>query len=124
MFIRKRINHTKRYGTNESYQVLESYRENGKVKQKVVVNLGRLATPELALEKARADLEGAKESIAIWEERMKYTSTYLLHGRKKWYYEALAKAKQRARALEEKIPILESVVSHFSKNMPKSDTTG
>jgi len=36
MFIRPRTNKTKSGAMTESYQVLETYRENGKVKQKLI----------------------------------------------------------------------------------------
>ncbi len=50
-FIRKRISPTGR--RTPSYQVIETYREGGKVKQRVLANLGRFSTVEEALEDTR-----------------------------------------------------------------------
>ncbi len=47
-FIRKRISPTGR--RTPSYQVIETYREGGKVNQRVLANLGRFSTVEEALE--------------------------------------------------------------------------
>ena len=57
MFIRKQIRKSKKWGIGKSYQVIETYREGGKVKQRVVCNLGWDATPELALKTAKERLE-------------------------------------------------------------------
>lgn len=54
-FIRKRISPSKR--KTPSYQVIETYREDGKVKQRVLANLGCNPTPEKALSEFRRELE-------------------------------------------------------------------
>jgi len=61
LFIRKRTYNSKRYGVTESYQVIETYRENGKVKQRVICNLGKFSTPEAALEQAESLLRDREE---------------------------------------------------------------
>ena len=43
-FIRKRFSSNRRYGETYSYQVIETYRVAGQVKQRVLANLGRFAT--------------------------------------------------------------------------------
>jgi hypothetical protein len=53
-FIRKRISPSRRQ--TPSYQVIETYREDGKVKQRVLANLGRNPTPEKALSEFREEM--------------------------------------------------------------------
>ena len=66
MFIRKRYYNTKRKGRGDppagcSYQVIESYRENGKVKQRVICNLGSYSTIESALNYVEKMIDILKE---------------------------------------------------------------
>lgn len=56
-FIRKRYSGKYRGRDNYSYQVIETYREGGKVKQRVLINLGPSPTIEQALERARKGIE-------------------------------------------------------------------
>ncbi len=61
-FIRKRISPTGR--RTPSYQVIETYREGGKVKQRVLANLGRFSTVEEALEDTRWYLEQVESALS------------------------------------------------------------
>lgn len=62
MFIRKRTRYSKQKGyETESYQVVESYREGGKVKQRVIINLGKHPTCTAALEAAEHHLSCMKK---------------------------------------------------------------
>lgn len=62
MFVRKRVNIDKKGKAWESYQVIETYRENGKVKQRYICNLRWYSTPEDALANARERLQRAELS--------------------------------------------------------------
>src|SRR5215208_7514226 len=84
MFIRKRK------GGN---QLLETYRENGKVRQRVICNLGHFESAEEALE--AAELELAEHPATRFEDRLKSEYAYALE---KWH--------------EGEIPPLESVIEH------------
>jgi phage shock protein A len=69
MFVRKRK------GGN---QLIESYRdEAGKPRQRVVCNLGKHATPEEALEAARAELAALLAEPRRLEERIKRTEDFI-----------------------------------------------
>jgi hypothetical protein len=69
-FIRKRISPSRRQ--TPSYQVIETYREEGKVKQRVLANLGCNPTPEKALAEFRSKLRDTR--LVIEELQMKRTS--------------------------------------------------
>jgi hypothetical protein len=67
-FIRKRLSSIRanRYGTEEkfySYQLIETYREGGKVKHRVLVNLRGAETIAEALKYARLRLEDARKDV-------------------------------------------------------------
>ena len=53
MFIRRRLSKNKS-GFTETYRLIETYHEGGKVKQRTICNLGRDATLEEALENTRS----------------------------------------------------------------------
>ena len=57
MFIRKRRSQTKKWGTREFYEVCKIYRKEGKIKHRVVCNLGPFSTPKLALEREKQIME-------------------------------------------------------------------
>jgi hypothetical protein len=64
-FIRKRHSSNHRlYGDIYSYQLIETYRENGKVKQRVICNLHGCETVEQALEIAKEHLEDYRKTVA------------------------------------------------------------
>jgi len=117
MFIRKRVNRTKRYGVSESYQVLESYREGGRVKQRHICNLGRCSTPELALQKARERLEILKKRmgkpVKIGQYSMcgRYRSLKYIRKREE---EITTENEREHRNLVAKVKLLEGVVSKMS----------
>lgn len=72
MFIRKRERISTTGKINTTYQLLETYREAGKVKQRVICNLMGHATPEEALEYAKTKVEMLKNSrIRMQEEKGK-----------------------------------------------------
>jgi hypothetical protein len=61
-FIRRRLSS---WNENElhyrySYQLIETYRENGKVKQRILANLGNAPTIADALERDKGQLQGLK----------------------------------------------------------------
>jgi hypothetical protein len=60
MFIRKRLS-TK----HASYQIIQTYREGGKVKQRVIYNLGRHPTVDDALKTKYSQLKALEEIIRI-----------------------------------------------------------
>jgi hypothetical protein len=61
-FIRKRLSSTCRYGETYTHQLIETYRDHGKVKQRVLANLGRSTSVEEALAIAR-------ENLDFWQRR-------------------------------------------------------
>lgn len=73
MFIRKREYKDKRGRTNGSYQVIESYREGGKVKQRTICNLFYLSTPAAALERVSCWLENCSDPQKAAELRARIT---------------------------------------------------
>jgi hypothetical protein len=66
-FIRKRISPSRRQ--TPSYQVIETYREDGKVKQRVLANLGCNPTPEEALSEFRKELMVTREVVEELERK-------------------------------------------------------
>ena len=63
-FIRKRLSSRGRDGERYSYQLIETYRDGGKVKQRVLINLGRSATLEQAEKDATKSLEFWAREVA------------------------------------------------------------
>jgi hypothetical protein len=102
-FIRKRLSSMHRlYGTIYSYQLIETYRDGGRVKQRVLANLGGAETVTEALEWAKEDIQRTR--TMPWfgkitrekrEEAMRYRA------------EAIA-------ASEAQIALLESLLSRFN----------
>jgi hypothetical protein len=76
-FIRKRISPSRRQ--TPSYQVIETYREDGKVKQRVLANLGCNPTPEKALLEFRKE---HKFTLGVIEELKMKSSKPSGHDRK------------------------------------------
>jgi hypothetical protein len=64
-FIRKRISPSRR--KTPSYQLIETYREDGKVKQRVLANLGRHSTPERAMKEYGTQLDEIRQQIGELE---------------------------------------------------------
>ena len=60
-FIRKRISPSQRQ--TPSYQIIETYRSNGKVRQRVLANLGSSSMPERALEQFRREMVNTRNLI-------------------------------------------------------------
>jgi hypothetical protein len=64
-FIRRRRSSNHRdYGELYSHQLIETYRQDGKVKQRVIANLRRCETVEEALEVEREWLEDYRKDVA------------------------------------------------------------
>jgi hypothetical protein len=89
MFIRKRFSSTSRWtGTQRfSYQVL-SYREDGKIKHRVICNLGRYATPEEALAVCEAKVK--RWARREWHWRLEEARSHLKE------LKAVVKRRQRS----------------------------
>ena len=104
MFIRKREYESKR-GPTASYQVIESYREGGKVKQRTICNLMYLPTPAAALERARRMLAARAEDLPPRTPK---------HAEKR---------KLHAQELHARLTKLESVVAKMGSIVDVSATT-
>ncbi len=113
MFIRKRTYKTK-YGISESYQAIETYRENGKVKQKILANLGRFPTPERALEDAKLYLRKSEECLQILNDPS------CMDRQKKYRIALWSKVYPK---MKKWVDQLEDVVSKTSDMPHKYDTT-
>ncbi len=112
MFIRKRTYQSKRHGFTESYQVIETYREGGKVKQRYICNLGSSPTPEAALERTRQEMKREYE-------RLKYGTE--LHSKES--FEGSKFEKDVLSIWAKRIENLEYVVSRVT-NAPLDTTKG
>ena len=81
MFVRKRPS---------GNQLLESYREGGKVRQRVVFNLGQHETPEAALAEAEAELAALEAEVQAAEARVdrrveEWIKPQWQHGLDEWH---------------------------------------
>ena len=68
-FIRCRTSKTQRGGETKSYQLIKTYRDSGKVRQRVLANLGSHPTVEEALEHTRTAVEWTRGALARREAR-------------------------------------------------------
>jgi hypothetical protein len=59
-FIRRRLSSDNEDGRSYSHQLIETYREGGKVKQRILANLGNAPTIADALERAKGEFQGLK----------------------------------------------------------------
>jgi hypothetical protein len=59
MFIRKRLRSISR--KTSTYQIIETFRQNGRVRQRVLLNLGKFPTPEAALTYRQERMEDSSE---------------------------------------------------------------
>ncbi len=100
----------------KSYQVVETYRDDGKVKQRVLANLGRSPTVELALENARRCVARAERYV----EHCKHGWTR--RGRPVHPKHLLNAEKDLARHRHD-LERLEAVVSETSRRRDVVDTT-
>lgn len=66
-FIRCRIYKTKDHDRRKSYQLVETFRENGKVKQRVVANLAHCATVEEAIPVCERYVESLQKRLDTWQ---------------------------------------------------------
>jgi cell division protein FtsB len=123
MFIRKRISPSRRQ--TPSYQVVETYREpmTGKVKQRVIVNLGSHSEPTAALRQARQDLEREVNRL----EQNKQPDAVQRHLRQGLKYarrrveKDIADSRQRIAHLKATIRALERVCE--AMNLPSTGTS-
>ena len=116
-FIRKRTSPTGR--RTPSYQLIETYREDGKVKQRVLVNLGWFPTVEEALDDCRNSLADAERGLARREQRgPRGGGRYTLSHRKTldWYRRRIEREREHLRRLE-------AVVSETGLRRDIPDTT-
>jgi len=122
MFIRKRTYKLKSGRITESYQVIESYRENGKVKQRTIANLNRFSNPVKALEYAQMRLEWAKRRYnkPIPWSRLRRTKHFT---RKEHRERKIRERLEQVQKFEKWIKELEEVVSRLSVRIETSDTT-
>ena len=81
-FIRRRLS-GKQDGTY-SYQIIESYRAEGKIKQRVLYNLGPSPTIEAALDVQREELALYKNHLALSEsaDRDQYSKRFIEYYRR------------------------------------------
>ncbi len=118
-FIRSRISQTKRYGETKSHQLIETYRENGKVKQRVLANLGSHPTVEEALEHTRKAIEWTRGALARRKTQGPRGGGRLARCRERhlaWWRRRLARQETHLRALE-------AVVSKSARRRDIVDTT-
>jgi hypothetical protein len=121
-FIRKRFSSNRRYGETYSYQVIETYRVAGQVKQRVLANLGRFATIVEALSHARENLLRWNTAPAPtgWSARYRRVLRQRLEDQLRERAERIAQLEARISLLAH----LESVVSKMSLRTNILDTTG
>ena len=74
----------KRVGEHTYYQLVEGYRKNGKVYQRVLCHLGRQETPEAALNLWQKRAEQARQMVRDY----RHAAEYVRLGRARWlpYY--------------------------------------
>ena len=128
-FIRERSSPTSR--RTPSYQVIETYRESGKVKQRVLANLGRFPTVGKALDHCRESLASAERGLARQEQRgPRGGGRYVLSHRKAldWYGREIEKKREHLRRLEAVVServerVTVPVVSEISRRRHILDTT-
>ena len=100
-FIRKRISPTGR--RTPSYQVIETYREGGKVKQRVLANLGWFPTVEEASDHCRNSLADTEHGLARLEQlRPRDGGRYALsHGQAlDWFRRRIERQREYLRRLD------------------------
>ena len=115
-FIRKRISPTGR--RTLSYQLIETYREGGKVKQRVLANLGRCSTVEEALEDTRRHLELAARCLSEGKRYLRRWNLICKLGSDKPVVE------KQVERLRRQAEALERVVSKSVRRRTIPDTTG
>lgn len=121
MFIRKRVNHSKRYGVTERYQVCETYREGGKVKQRVLAGLGSTSNPIKALERAEEDLRLEESLLLKYTKQRLYCHGGFIPPNK--HYKRILNQLKRVDKAEEKVRKLEYVVAKMGDRRANFDTT-
>ena len=109
-FVRKR---------GDSHQLIETYRAGGKVKQRVIANLGHSTTPEEALRHDRVQLQTWERILARAEQRGPRGGGRL----KKSHQKTLAEHRRRVEKWRGRVAVLEGVVSEMSRRRTNADTT-
>jgi hypothetical protein len=125
---------TKRVGGGEYFQLVENYREGGKVRQRVLAHLGRYPTVEAAIEESERGLEWqrsrAERDRARAQSELDYWRSWrgaeaeiprpvpgervLWWRSQRQYWDALDRAdkgERRAAALEEKLTTLRALMA-------------
>ena len=69
MFIRRKPSHDN--SGHDYYQVIETYREGGKVKHRSIVSLGTSSTPAEAIKHQRANLREWRRQLFFVEEQVR-----------------------------------------------------
>lgn len=119
LFIRKRRS---KKGQTLSHQVIETYRAHGKVKHRVIANLGQYASIEAALDADRGHLVRLRQQIEHPERlpRAQLTGAAVsLDTSAIWREEAI----RCAPIVEARIALLESLELRMSKQTGISDAT-
>ena len=109
-FVRKR---------GDSHQLIETYRDGGKVKQRVVANLGHSTTPEEALRHDRVELTRWERILARVEARGPRGGGRLARSHQK----TLADHRRRVEKWRGRVATLEVVVSGMVRRRSNVDTT-
>lgn len=120
LFIRKRPSSKNRQ--TFSYQVIETYRAHGRMKQRVVANLGQCPTVEAALEAERANFAQIRQQMKRSQTMPHTHSTggpVSLEMGDIWPL----LSTRCAPIVEARIALLESLLSRMSKQAGASDVT-
>jgi hypothetical protein len=120
LFIRKRSSSKNRQ--TFSYQVIETYRAQGRMKQRVVANLGQCPTVEAALEVERANFAKIRQQI---ERSQTMPHTHSTGAQVSLEMGAIwpLLSTRCAPIVEARIALLESLLSRMSKQTGASDAT-
>jgi len=120
LFIRKRSSSKNRQ--TFSYQVIETYRAQGRMKQRVVANLGQCPTVEAALEVERANFAKIRQQIEHSQTMPHTHSTGAQVSLEMGDIWPLLSTRC-APIVEARIALLESLLSRMSKQAGASDAT-
>ncbi len=118
-FVRCRTAQTKHHGETKSHQLIETYRENGRVKQRVLANLGDHPTVEEALDHTRKAVDWTRRALARKKARGPRGGGRLARSFERgleWWRHRLARQEVQLRALE-------AVVSESGRRRDVVDST-
>ena len=112
IFIRERYTKTKNYGRTVSRQVIETFRKNGKVCQRVLCNLGKQENPGARIAYLQNNIIDAERAIIRWQQTPPRDKE-----------ERLADLRQRIHAKKAELKKIRAVVSRMRRAVRVSDTT-